>query len=94
MTCTAERAAAAGASTPIVQLIAACILALVVYLATLESVTREISVGSFVSFIAAMMLLMQPLKHLTNINGPLQQGIAAGQSIFFARPGTWAEIAY
>jgi subfamily B ATP-binding cassette protein MsbA len=29
-----------------------------------------------------MLLLMSPLKRLTNINGPLQQGIAAGQSIF------------
>jgi len=29
-----------------------------------------------------MLLIMAPLKHLTNINGPLQQGIAAGQSIF------------
>jgi subfamily B ATP-binding cassette protein MsbA len=48
-----KMAAALGASTPIVQFIAACILALVIYLATLESVTREISVGSFVSFIAA-----------------------------------------
>jgi subfamily B ATP-binding cassette protein MsbA len=77
-----KMAAAAGASTPIVQLIAACILALVVYLATLESVTREISVGSFVSFIAAMMLLMQPLKHLTNINASIQRGVSAARSIF------------
>jgi len=53
-----KMAAALGASTPVVQLIAACVLALVIYLATLESVTREISVGSFVSFIAAMMLLL------------------------------------
>src|SRR5690606_32289427 len=33
-------------------------------------------------FLGAMLLIMAPLKHLTNINGPLQQGIAAGQSIF------------
>jgi len=77
-----KMAAAAGASTPIVQLIAACILALVVYLATLESVTSEISVGSFVSFIAAMMLLMQPLKHLTNINASIQRGVSAAHAIF------------
>jgi len=45
-------------------------------------VTREISVGSFVSFIAAMMLLMQPLKHLTNINASIQRGVSAARSIF------------
>jgi subfamily B ATP-binding cassette protein MsbA len=77
-----KMAAVMGASTPIVQLIAACILALVIYLATLESVKSEISVGSFVSFIAAMMLLMQPMKRLTNVNASVQRGVAAARSIF------------
>ena len=75
-------AVAVGASTPVVQFIAACVLALVVYLATLESVTHEISVGSFVSFIAAMLLLLQPVKRLTNINALIQRGVAAARSIF------------
>jgi len=77
-----KMAAVLGASTPIVQLIAACILALVIYLATLESVNSEISVGSFVSFITAMLLLMQPIKRLTNINASIQRGVAAARSIF------------
>jgi len=75
-------AAVAGASTPVIQFIAACILALVIYLTTLESVASRISVGSFVSFIAAMMLLMQPMKRLTNINASVQRGVAAARSIF------------
>jgi subfamily B ATP-binding cassette protein MsbA len=77
-----KMAAALGASTPIVQLIAACVLALVIYLASLESVAREISVGSFMSFIAAMLLLLQPVKRLTNVNALVQRGIAASRSIF------------
>ena len=77
-----KMAAALGASTPIVQFIAACILALVVYLATMESVTHQISVGSFVSFIAAMLLMLQPVKRLTNINALVQKGVAAARSIF------------
>jgi subfamily B ATP-binding cassette protein MsbA len=77
-----KMAAALGASTPVVQLIAACVLALVIYLASQESVTREISVGSFVSFIAAMLLLLQPIKRLTNINALVQRGLAAARSIF------------
>ncbi len=77
-----KMAAALGASTPVVQLIAACVLALVIYLATLESITREISVGSFVSFITAMMLLLQPIKRLTNVNALIQRGLAAARSIF------------
>lgn len=75
-------AVAIGASTPVVQFIAACVLALVIYLATLESVTHEISVGSFVSFIAATLLLLQPIKRLTNINALIQRGVAAARSIF------------
>lgn len=77
-----KMAAVQGASTPVIQLIAACVLALVVYLATLESVTREISVGSFVSFITAMLLLLQPIKRLTNVNALIQRGVAAARSIF------------
>jgi subfamily B ATP-binding cassette protein MsbA len=77
-----KMAAALGASTPVVQLIAACVLALVIYLATLESVSREISVGSFVSFITAMMLMLQPIKRLTNVNALIQRGLAAARSIF------------
>ena len=71
-----------GASTPFIQMIAALGLVGVVYVATTGSAEEAISVGDFGSFLSAMLLLMTPLKRLTNINAPLQQGIAAGQSIF------------
>jgi ATP-binding cassette, subfamily B, bacterial MsbA len=63
-------------------MVAAVGLASVMYVATNEDLAGGLSVGEFVSFLGAMLLIMAPLKHLTNINGPLQQGIAAGQSIF------------
>lgn len=75
-------AAAKAASQPVVQVVAAIGLASVVFVATREDLAGGLSVGEFVSFLGAMLLIMAPLKHLTNINGPLQQGIAAGQSIF------------
>src|SRR5690606_4009800 len=34
------------------------------------------------SFIAAMLLLMPPLKRLTEVMSPIQRGIAAGESLF------------
>ncbi len=74
--------AAKAGSEPVIQLIAAMGLAGVVFVATGTDLGGEVTVGSFVSFLGAMLLLMSPLKRLTNINGPLQQGIAAGQSIF------------
>ncbi len=69
-------------SNPIVQTIAAIGLASVLYMATLEAVRGTMSVGEFTSFITALILLTGPLRRLVNVAGPLQQGIAAAQSIF------------
>jgi subfamily B ATP-binding cassette protein MsbA len=71
-----------GGSAPIIQLIAASGLAGVIYVATMEASAQTVTVGDFGSFLSAMLLLMTPLKRVTNINAPIQQGIAAGQSIF------------
>jgi subfamily B ATP-binding cassette protein MsbA len=71
-----------GLSNPVVQTIAACALAIVLYLATLEAINGKMTVGEFTSFIAALMLVTAPLRRLVNVAGPLQQGIAAAQSIF------------
>ena len=69
-------------SNPIVQTIAAVGLAGVLYLATVEAIDGKMTVGEFTSFIAALMLITAPLRRLVNVAGPLQQGIAAAQSIF------------
>ncbi|MGA7802939.1 MAG: lipid A export permease/ATP-binding protein MsbA [Gammaproteobacteria bacterium] len=74
--------ATSAASVPIVQFMAACTLALVIYLATQGPMLHSITAGSFMSFIAAMMLLLPPLKRLTNVNSSVQQGLAAADSIF------------
>ena len=69
-------------SSPIIQLLIACALALIIYLATHESMQDEISAGTFVSFITAMSMLMPPVRSLTSIISELQRGIAAAESIF------------
>ncbi len=74
--------ATSAASVPVVQFLGAATLALVIYLATEQSMRDAISAGDFVSFITAMMLLMPPLKRLTSVNASLQRGIAAAESIF------------
>ncbi len=75
-------AATKAVSTPVVQFCAAVALAVVVYLATLDDVVSGISVGGFVSFITAMLLLLQPIKRLTEVHAVIQKGVAAGESIF------------
>jgi len=67
---------------PLVQFFVAVALALIVWLATLEPIMDNITVGTFISFITAMLLLLTPIRRLTNVNAILQKGIAAGQSIF------------
>jgi subfamily B ATP-binding cassette protein MsbA len=69
-------------SNPIVQFIASIALAGVLYLAIRQVLNEHLSVGDFVSFLGALLLLTAPLKRLVAVFGPLQQGIAAGRSIF------------
>jgi subfamily B ATP-binding cassette protein MsbA len=77
-----RQAVAAAAATPITQIFASVGLAIVVYVTLQQSVVNETTVGGFVSFITAMLLLLAPLKHLTDINAPLQRGLAAAESVF------------
>ncbi|MCZ6500596.1 MAG: lipid A export permease/ATP-binding protein MsbA [Gammaproteobacteria bacterium] len=74
--------AARTGSMPVIQLLAASGIAGVVYVAISDILTEPIEVGTFVSLLGAVLLLMAPLKRMTNVNAPLQQGIAAGHSIF------------
>ncbi|HZN26887.1 MAG TPA: lipid A export permease/ATP-binding protein MsbA [Burkholderiales bacterium] len=77
-----KQTTAAAAGVPTVQLIAAIALAVIVYLASAQSSANEITVGGFVSFIAAMLMLNGPLKRVMSVNEPLQRGLAAAESIF------------
>jgi subfamily B ATP-binding cassette protein MsbA len=71
-----------GLSNPVVQTIAATAMAGVLYTATVDAVEGRTTVGAFTAFIAALGLVTAPLRRLVNVAGPLQQGIAAAQSIF------------
>jgi subfamily B ATP-binding cassette protein MsbA len=73
---------AASATMPITQILAAVALAIIVYIALAESVSSRTTVGEFASFITAMLMLLAPLKRLTDVNAPLQRGLAAAESVF------------
>jgi subfamily B ATP-binding cassette protein MsbA len=72
----------AALATPITHTLAALALGAIVYIALQESLASRTTVGEFAAFITAMMLLLAPLKHLTEINAPLQRGLAAAESVF------------
>jgi subfamily B ATP-binding cassette protein MsbA len=73
---------AAGASVPLVQVCAAIAVAVIVYYSTQKSGANGVSVGSFVSFMTATLMLLSPLKRLTGVNASLQRGLAAAESVF------------
>lgn len=57
-------------------------IAVVIYIAGRESVQGDLTPGNFMAFFGAMMLMLQPLRRITNVNATLQRGIAAGDSLF------------
>ncbi|MEK6211005.1 MAG: lipid A export permease/ATP-binding protein MsbA [Pseudomonadota bacterium] len=77
-----KQTAAAAANVPIVQLLAALAVAVVVYYATVQAQANTTTVGGFVSFLAAMLMLTTPLKRLTGVAEHLQRGLAAAESVF------------
>ena len=79
---TLKAAVAGGLNQPITQLIASMALSLVLVIAILQSETQGVTVGSFAAFITAMLLIVSPLKHLADINQPLQRGLTAAEMIF------------
>lgn len=79
---TMKQAMAAAINVPIVQMVAAAALSVIVYLATLQARSDETSVGGFLSFIAAMLMLTSPIKRLTGVSEFLQRGLAASESVF------------
>ncbi len=77
-----KQTVASAANVPLVQLVAAVALATIIYIATIQSATNQTTVGGFVSFITAMLMLLAPIKRLTGINESLQRGLAAAEIVF------------
>ncbi len=73
---------AAAATTPITQICAALAVATVVSIALIQSGEPEATVGGFVSFITAMLMLLAPLKHLADVNSSIQRGLASAEKVF------------
>lgn len=69
-------------ASPMTQLVLAIGIAGIIWFATSGDRMQQISVGTFVSFITALSLMLTPMKRLIGVNAVLQRGIAAGESLF------------
>lgn len=68
---------ASAAMTPLTQLLAAIALAAVITVALVQSADQTSSVGGFAAFVTAMLMLVAPIKHLSEIANPITRGLAA-----------------
>lgn len=75
-------AIASAANTPLVYFFVSLSIATVVYLALIQAREGGTTVGSFVSFIIGMLMMLSPVKMLSNVNSQLQNGLAAAESVF------------
>ena len=72
-----KSAVASAAMTPMTQMLAAVALSAVISMALVQSENNNSSVGSFVAFVTAMLMLVAPIKHLSEVASPVTRGLAA-----------------
>jgi subfamily B ATP-binding cassette protein MsbA len=70
------------ANSGLVQFLVAGAIALVVLFAGRLAEKGQMTAGDFASFMTAMMMLLAPIKRLTNLNQTLQRGLVAAEDIF------------
>nr|WP_245980782.1 lipid A export permease/ATP-binding protein MsbA [Hydrogenophaga borbori] len=68
---------AMAAMTPFTQLLASAALSAVIAVALWQSSTTGVTVGNFVAFVTAMLMLIAPIRHLAEIASPITRGLAA-----------------
>ena len=71
-----------GINSAVIMLIVGSSLSGIILLSTFDFIIETITVGSFVSFMFAMFMILGPARGLASINARLQQGIAAGENVF------------
>ncbi len=69
-------------SVSLIQTIASCALAFVIYLASFPDMLETLTPGKFTAILTSMMLLLKPLKQLTTVNSDFQKGMAAAAAVF------------
>jgi subfamily B ATP-binding cassette protein MsbA len=69
-------------NVPLVQVLAATAVSIVIWAASALSAQDRLTPGTFVAFVAAMAMLFEPIRRLTNVNTVIQKGLAGAQSIF------------
>ncbi len=77
-----KRQAAVAANVSLVELLTAVAVAVIVYFGASQALEAKLTAGGFVSFLAAIAMMISPVKKLTRLSEYTQMGLAAAESIF------------
>ncbi len=72
----------ASTNTPVLQLLVICAMGFIMFLVLQPAFMQHMSVEAYVKYITAIALIPKPLRQLGEINGVIQKGIAAAESVF------------
>jgi subfamily B ATP-binding cassette protein MsbA len=73
---------AASANVPLTQIVGSVAVAGIIYFITLQATRDQTTVGGFIAFLGALLMLLAPLKRLTGVSATLQRGLAAAETVF------------
>jgi len=73
---------AGSAVTPLVQMLVSLSVAIIISLALNQSTSGTATAGGFMSFLTALLMLLPPIKRLTEITSVIQRGLAAAEMVF------------
>lgn len=74
--------AVGAAGTPLTQFVTMAGVSIVVVVALLQAQAGHLTLGDFITFLSALLLLMNPVKKLSALNGSLARISAAAESLF------------
>ena len=77
-----RQSATSSLNSGISQFLVAVALSCILYFATTRSRANGFTAGDFISFITAMIMILQPMKRITNVTQSLQRGLASAESVF------------
>jgi subfamily B ATP-binding cassette protein MsbA len=77
-----KQSSASAASSPLTQTLAAVAVGVIIWVALSQSQTGKLDLGTFASYVVALLTLLERIKSLSGINAAIQRGLAAAESIF------------
>lgn len=72
----------ASINTPLTQLVVISAMSVVVFLVLQPGFLNSMSVDAYVAYLTSLAMLPKPLRQLSEVNGVIQRGIAAAESVF------------